>query len=364
MSYIGCIDCGTTNSRVAIVDENARLLGWSSGKVGVKTTAIEGSNTALKEGLAALFKKAIVDMGIEESDVGLVISSGMITSELGIMEIPHLTAPAGKADFSANLRRVEGKESLAIHPPLYLVPGVKNRPNPGPEEGLKASRSLDFMRGEETQILGLMKLEGGGRQGTVVNLSSHTKYINIDAQDRILGSVTTLSGQVYESIIKETFIGKSILPPQGSSENGDGRPGEQTAGTRPLDRSFAAYLDEAAELAFELVQASGLLRSLMLPRFMDTLMKTDWRLRKRFVEACLAADDLTAMNLFPEYGFDVGERVVLVGLAERCGIFERLLKKSGRSGEAEIRSITDPETVAGLAIRGSLEVARGAGLIP
>ena len=350
MAYIGCIDCGTTNSRVAIVDENAKVHGWSSGKIGVKTTAITGSNAALKEGLAALFEKAVSDMGIRENEVEFVISSGMITSELGIMEIPHLVAPAGKADFSLGLRKAEGKARLEIGPSLYLIPGVKNRANPRIEEGLMAARSLDFMRGEETQIVGLLAFSGGGCRSTVVNLSSHTKYINIDEKDRILGSITTLSGQVYESLIKETFIGKSILPPS-------------HAATSEAENVSEKELEEATDLAYELVEKSGLLRSFMLPRFMDTLMDTDWRIRRRFVETCLIADDLKAMNLFPEYGFGLGGRMVLVGLPERCWIFQRLLERSGRSGHASVVSVTDPETVAGLAIRGSLEIARGAGLI-
>jgi 2-dehydro-3-deoxygalactonokinase len=349
MAYLGCIDCGTTNSRVAIVDEKAKVHGWSAGKVGVKTTAITGSNAALKEGLAALFDKAVSDMGISAQEVEFVISSGMITSELGILEIPHLIAPAGKADFSLGLRKAEGTARIAINPALYLIPGVKNRANPRSNEGLLAARSLDFMRGEETQILGLLAASGGGCRSTVVNLSSHTKYINIDAKDRILGSITTLSGQVYESLIKETFIGKSVLPPAGV----DGE----------TDSASEKELEDATDLAYELVEKSGLLRSFMLPRFMDTLMDTDWRIRRRFVESCLVADDLKAMNLFPEYGFDLGERVVLVGLPERCRIFQRLLERSGRSGHASIQIIADSETVAGLAIRGSLEVARGAGLI-
>jgi len=42
--YLATIDCGTTNSRVYIVDENGKVLTRFSEKVGVRDTAIHGSN--------------------------------------------------------------------------------------------------------------------------------------------------------------------------------------------------------------------------------------------------------------------------------------------------------------------------------
>ena len=49
--YLSTIDCGTTNSRVYIVNETGDILGKATKKVGVKDTAMHGSNEVLKEGL-------------------------------------------------------------------------------------------------------------------------------------------------------------------------------------------------------------------------------------------------------------------------------------------------------------------------
>lgn len=358
MRRIGIIDCGTTNSRLQIVDEKGVVLGRAVAKIGVKDTATSGSKRALREGLEELYRIALDSAGHGPENVEFVISSGMITSELGILELPHIPAPAGLPDLARSLTKVEGESRLDFEPDLYLVRGVKNKPNPPPGSPIAAVRTLDFMRGEETQIMGFLDLYGRGEPTTIVNLSSHTKYISVDESGKIRGSVTTLSGQVYESILKETFIGKSVSPPANRDGGSERIPNAEGDSGVP-----AAELEAAMDLAAELVEASGLLRSLMAPRFMDTLMTTDWRIRRRFVESCLAADDLSAMNLFPEYGFPVGARIVLVGLPERCGIFERLLRRSGRAPDAGIETIADPDEVLRLAAVGALAIAREAGLL-
>ena len=206
------------------------------------------------------------------------------------------------------------------------------------------------MRGEETQVLGLLSIYGGGIPTTIVNLSSHTKYISVDADDRIRGSITTLSGQVYESLLKETFIGKSIAPGKGND-------------TLLNSPSLAAKLEEATLLAANLVEEAGLLRCFLIPRFMDTLMSTDWRIRKRFFEACIVADDLKAQNLYPAYGFERGHRVFLVGLEERRDIFETLFKKTDQGRIADITIISNPEEVRDLAVKGAFAIASRVGLI-
>lgn len=358
MSRIGIIDCGTTNTRLQIVDENGTVLGKANAKIGVKDTAARGSNDALRAGLEALFREALGSARLKPGQIDFMVSSGMITSELGLLEIPHMPAPAGLGELARGLTKVEGPARLDIDPELYLIRGVKNAPNPPAGSPIGAVRALDFMRGEETQAMGFIATFGAGERTTLINLSSHTKYISIDGAGMIHGSITTLSGQVYESVLKETFIGKSVSPPAaflGSSSPILG----QVVDRLPPE----AELEHAMDLAAEITADAGFLRSLLVPRFLDTLMTTDWRVRKRYVESCLAADDLLAMNLFPEYGFSVGERVVLVGLEERCGIFEHLLRRSGRAGKARIESISDPDAVLRLAAAGALAISREAGLL-
>ena len=337
------IDCGTTNSRVYLVNEKGEILLWKSRKVGVKDTAIRGSNAFLKGELKALTEEVLTEAGLSKAQIRLVISSGMITSELGLIELPHLFAPVSMEDLAGSITRVDGEESFDPELPLYLIRGVKNPYHPERNDLAELAR-LDFMRGEETQVAGLLRLYGSGIPTTVINLSSHTKCIPIDQRDRILGSVTTLSGQVFEALMKETFIGKSVAPQAAAQEE-----------SPPFDPAMA-------DLAYDIVREAGLLRGFVMPRFMDVLLRTTWQQRRKFVESALAVDDLLALGLFPKFDYSYGERIFLVGPRARCEIFQYYLTEKLQI-PAAIHSLSDPMEISLLAVRGALYLAAKRGLV-
>jgi len=344
------IDCGTTNSRVYLVNLKGEILLSKSRKAGVKDTAIRGSNAFLKKELKTLTEEVLYEAGLSKSQIRLVISSGMITSELGLIELPHLFAPVSMEDLAGSITRVDGEESFDSELPLYLIRGIKNPYHPERNDLAELAR-LDFMRGEETQVAGLLQLYGSGIPTTVINLSSHTKCIPIDRRDRILGSVTTLSGQVFEALMKETFIGKSVVP----TESASGLPESVSPLAKPEESS--PFDPVIADLAYEIVREAGLLRGFVMPRFMDVLLRTTWQQRRKFVEAALAVDDLRALGLFPKFDFPYGERIFLVGPRARCEIFEYYLKEKMRI-PATIRSISDPMEISMLAVQGALYLAK------
>ncbi len=349
------IDCGTTNSRVYLVEPSGKILLWRSRKVGVKDTAIRGSNAYLKEQLKSLVEEVLQEAVIAKSQVRLLISSGMITSEIGLIEIPHLFAPASMDDLAGSITEVTREESFDPELPLFLIRGIKNPYHPERND-LKELHQLDFMRGEETQVAGLLRIYGAGISTTVINLSSHTKCIPIDNRDRILGSITTLSGQVFEALIKESVIGKSIEPLPGTEKATDRTIASAGSETLSFDKKMA-------DLSYEIVREAGLLRSFVMPRFMDVLLKTTWQERRKFLESALAVDDLQALSLFPKFSFPYGERIFLVGPISRCEIFSYYLKEKLQL-PADIVSIYDPESVAQLAVQGALYLAEKRGLLP
>lgn len=350
MMYVGVIDCGTTNSRFSIVNERGEIIARGASKVGVKDSAVHGDKGVLKKGLKALLEQTFSSARIDKTNLKFIMSSGMITSELGLMELPHLPAPVGLWDLAGHLVKLPPSSDFDLGVETYLIRGIKNRIDPEPGAPLLDAKLLDFMRGEETQMMGLLALYGGGKPTTVVNLASHTKYIVIDAHDRVVGSVTTLSGQVYESLLSNSIIAKSIAP-----GNEDARVENPAL--------LHENMEKAVEFAVEVVRDQGLLRSFLIPRFMDTLMCTDWRVRKRFLEACIVADDLKVLDAFPEFGFQVGERVFLIGPEERCRLFEALFRKTLQGKNAEVTIISNEEEVRKLAILGALSIASKAGLL-
>ena len=339
---LATIDCGTTNSRVYLVNEAGTILGKASKKVGVRDTAISGSSATLKEGLTEIFFSALKAAGQTLEDISLVLSSGMITSEIGLIEIPHIWAPASLDDLADGIKKVHDATVFPVDIPVYFIRGIKNIFNPE-TINLVDVGTLDFMRGEETQVAGILSEQNLPLPATVVVLSSHTKFIPIDVNEKILGSLTTVSGQVYEAIIKETFIGKSIRNPDNES-------------------SLDYFSNDVVETAYHWVSCSGFLRSLLMPRFMDTLVKTRWHERKLFVEAAIATEDMRAVNGFKAMGFPKKTSYILVGDPIRCRIYEYLLKEKLKIA-GSVSSITDVNKIDTLSIKGALFLARKGGLL-
>ncbi|MFR9189595.1 MAG: 2-dehydro-3-deoxygalactonokinase [Anaerotruncus massiliensis (ex Togo et al. 2019)] len=71
-----------------------------------------------------------------------VMASGMITADVGLVEVPHVTAPAGWEELSASLAPSLFRTSAAADP---FIPGVKNRVS---GVSLETFEAMDIMRGE------------------------------------------------------------------------------------------------------------------------------------------------------------------------------------------------------------------------
>ena len=336
------IDCGTTNSRVYIVNEQARVLGKATKKVGVRDTAIQGNNEVLKQGLKDTLFQALANAGLALQDLEFVISSGMITSEIGLLEIPHLWAPTSLDELAGSLKHVHDRAVFPVDISVYFIRGIKNPYDPS-TASLKDVGRLDFMRGEEAQVAGVLSQNLVQTPTTVVFLSSHTKFVPVDADRRILGSLTTLSGQVYAAILKETSIGKSLK--------------------KDDDVDDDSYFDkEIVNLAASCVDTGGFLRTMLMPRFLDVLLPSTWYERKLFVEAAIAAEDMATLRQFTPLDFPLDTSFLLIGSSRRCRIYQHLLQHQANI-QGDIHSITDPRDIDMLSIRGALELAKIAGLV-
>ena len=338
--YFATIDCGTTNSRVSVLDERLRLAAKGTKKVGVRDSAISGSRQTLRDGLAELFERTVHEAGLRVRDLTCAVTSGMITSEIGLLEIPHLTAPAGLDDLAAGVMPMQDPTVFPVDIQLIFIRGVKNAYPAGAT--YRDIRRVDFMRGEETQIMGLLVLPGIPTPPfTAVVLSSHTKYIPVTMDGKIAGSLTTLSGQVFEAICQGTSIGKSVEAPE--TESGE------------LDTGIV-------ESAYDAVVHAGFLRALLMPRFLEVLLGVPAPLRRLFLDAAIAAEDLHALRDFPLLGFAPDAPVVLIGAPARCRIFRYLLGRY-HGLTRKIHEISAAEEVDQLAILGGVAIAQRAGYL-
>ena len=342
--YFVTIDCGTTNSRAYVVDEKGTILSKATKTVGVRDTATTGSKDTLRNGLREIVQLAVEKAGFSLNDISAVLSSGMITSEIGLVEIPHLEAPCGVVELAAAITKVENTGIVDKKTPVYFVRGIKNKMNIGGKSATGVVGELDFMRGEETQAMGLLMRPDFPLPATILILSSHTKFISMDASGKVKGSLTTMSGQAYDAIMNHTFVGKSVEKETGS------------------ENAPEAYFNaQVVDDAFEWIKKVGLVRALMFPRFLDVLLDTTWYERHLFFEALIAAEDMLAIGQLGMLGDDSPSNFVLVGSPERCSLYRHILmKKYPNAGLTEISAIQEIDE---LSIRGILNITREAGII-
>ena len=342
--YFATIDCGTTNSRVYILDHRYQVIGRGQKRVGVRDTAVTGSNEILKEGLREIFEYTVEDTGLSIKDIRFAIGSGMITSEIGLIEIPHITAPAGIDELAENVKVVRDLAIFPVDVPVIFMRGIKNS---FPKNATyKDLRKTDFMRGEEAQALGLVSCYKDLKYPIIMTmLSSHTKFVYINEDKQIAGCLTTLSGQIHEAIQAMTVVGKSI---------------KKTSD----DNTTEQYFDEGViNAAYDSVKNAGFLRTLLMPRFMEVLLDTEWYERELFFNATIPSEDLRAISDFELLGFNKNSRFVLVGSKGRSDIYKYLLREKFEVTQ-EIKQIHRQDEIDRLSIDGAISVAKKLGYLP
>lgn len=201
-----CVDMGTTRTRVWLV-EGERI--WSSvaEDFGVRDVARGGTPQALEDSLRSLLSRAKADAlgaGLQTPIIGIA-AAGMITSPLGLLNVPHIRAPAGASELARSIQRRLFDLDGTL--PVYFVPGVATG---DPSLGIDATLSSDLMRGEETLCVGLLATGQVAAGSAILNLGSHWKWISIDEEARIARSRTSLTGEMIHAIQTQTLLASAL----------------------------------------------------------------------------------------------------------------------------------------------------------
>lgn len=203
--YTITIDTGTTNTRIALLNGKRRAVAEVRSEIGVRDTARDGNNEKLKAALHTGILQVMKLSGITVDDVNQVIASGMITSDMGLVEIPHIFAPVGAKELAENAREILIKD---VYPqPILFIPGVKNQVNRVTMENFEA---MDMMRGEEVETIAVLSHFKTGVPYLVILPGSHTKFVSVDSAGRITGCLTTITGELLSVITKNTLISDSV----------------------------------------------------------------------------------------------------------------------------------------------------------
>lgn len=246
------IDGGTTNTRISLV-EDRRVIASKKISRGAKAGIDdrEGLKIALKEAISAL----LCENSLTESDIIKILASGMITSEFGLYEVPHLIAPASIEELHANTVEVDFPEICSV--PFVFVRGIKIL---GGELD-----STDIMRGEETEIVGLMGDDA--EECTYILPGSHSKIIKTDECGRVVDFSTMLTGEMIASLSSNTILKDAV------------------------DLSISEYDSDALKFGYSYADEHGLNKALFKVRILKNVMKNSPReVYSFFIGACLSGE--------------------------------------------------------------------------
>ncbi len=269
------LDGGTTNTRARLLCGDV-VIATARRAVGVRDAAIASARTGTpasdsgdreprRDALRRAVREVVAEVQLEwrrlaEGDPpARLVAAGMLSSEIGLVAVPHVLAPAGLDELAHSSVPVHLSE---IHDrPILVVPGVRTPPADGPDGWLEA----DVMRGEECETLGALRtlLADGraapGRASAFLWPGSHTKLVEVDAEGRIARSFTTLAGEVLEAVGHHTILAASL--PAGWPDSPD--PDAVAAGARAVARhglgrgaflvriaALTSALDPAARASF------------------------------------------------------------------------------------------------------------------
>jgi 2-dehydro-3-deoxygalactonokinase len=131
-----------------------------------------------------------------------VVICGMAGARQGWLEAPYLDTPADLNRLASGAVRPESTPLSA-----RILPGICQR----------TSANEDVMRGEETQLLGLLALRPGF-DGTVILPGTHSKWVEIEG-GRIVRFSTAMTGELYEvlsqhSVLRHSFATGAIDGPE------------------------------------------------------------------------------------------------------------------------------------------------------
>lgn len=181
------VDWGTSSFRAYRLDATGRVLDRREAAAGI---------LAVRDGAFADTLRAQIGPWIADGETS-VLMSGMIGSRQGWREAPYARTPAGADEIAGAMVPVAFDEDTRV----WIAPGVMHRTDDG---------FHDVMRGEETQILGVLRGLGPGAHRVCLP-GTHSKWVEL-VDGRIAAFRTHMTGEVFAVLRDHSILGRTIAP--------------------------------------------------------------------------------------------------------------------------------------------------------
>lgn len=266
------VDWGTSSFRAFRIAADGAILDRRSGPRGIMQVKDGRFADTLREEIGAWLA----------AGEDRVLLSGMIGSRQGWQEAPYVPCPAGAAELGAALVDIpfDGAQ-------VKLVPGMN---------GADDSGVAEVMRGEETQIIGVLAAMGGN--GLACLPGTHSKWVRVDG-GRIVRFTSHMTGEVFAALRQHTILGRMMK---------DGQPND------------AAFLAGVARAG----QAGGLLHHLFGVRTQALTGKLAETEGASYLSGILIGHELRAA-----LAGHAGETVHLIGAPELVALYARAIAACG-----------------------------------
>jgi 2-dehydro-3-deoxygalactonokinase len=244
-----------------------------------------------------------------------VLAAGMVGSQQGWHEAPYVDTPADVHALAAHLVTVAAADGRRIH----IIPGVRDGVGP------------NVMRGEETQLIGVLDAQPRLAEGTPLVLpGTHSKWVQLHRR-RITGFTTMMTGELYGLLRTHSILGTGLPDARAAARHHESFDDGVRAARASGSAGVLTRLFSARTLVLE-----GKLDAAAVPDYLSGLLiGEEWR-------AALAAGWL-----------DRGEIPVLIGDEALCLRYRRA---------ATLFDLPDPTWIADATARGLWRIARVAGL--
>ena len=264
-SLIG-LDWGSTHLRAYLYGADGQVLDTRALPHGIRHLPAGG------------FAEAFA-LAVRQWPVLPVLACGMVGSRNGWQEVPYLDTPTGVERLAQQLTRLTTPGGHA----LYLIPGLRDPQRP------------DVMRGEETQIAGVL-----ARAPATTRLllpGTHSKWVRL-SDGIVTGFATVMTGELYGLLRQHSILG-AALP--------EARDDEQA-----FHRGVTAALDSAAAGGLSRLFSA---RALMLDGALDPASVAD------YLSGLLIGEELR-MALAAGWA-DAKDNIPMVGEAPLCDRYRR-----------------------------------------
>ncbi len=181
------VDWGTSSLRAWLIDEN--------GAVQTSAKSAQGAGTLQPAEFEGVLLNLIGDWLHNNAKPTQAFICGMAGSRQGWKEAPYVPLPTKLTELHQHLASPE-TDNPRLQP--FIVPGLCQ----------KSQHHPDVMRGEETQLLGILE-ELSNKSGVVCLPGTHSKWVEVK-EGIITRSSTFLSGELFALLSKHSILRHSL----------------------------------------------------------------------------------------------------------------------------------------------------------